>query len=290
MAITVIGGFNELHSRQGLTTAQQRTATSRESGLRTFFANNFTMREAVFAIGSYKRESICAGERDIDLMACLEPYGATDYWTIYQNDSSTFLYWVRGQLNDRYHATKVSSRKVCVKLDFTDIVTDVTPCFPRQGGGYLMPNGSGGWMSTNPPYHATFMADANRNLDWKLKHLVRLIKAWNIANSHHLSSFHVELMVEQIHRNTTIRSHPEEVAYTLEKLPAYVRNACYDPWSGGGRIDSYLSDSTRQLVIRMLEDDATRAAKAEEYRNVGQTEKAFERWDVVYRHTFPAYG
>ena len=290
MATTVIAALNDLHGRQGLTSAQQNTATTRVGSLRTFFANNFTMREAVFAIGSYKRETICADERDIDLMACLEPYGTTDYWASYKNDSKAFLYWVRDRLNDRYYATKVSSRKVCVKLDFSNIVTDVTPCFPRSGGGYLMPDGSGGWMATNPPFHADFMTDANRNLDWKLKPIVRLIKAWNIANSHHLSSFHVELMVERIHRGTTIRSHPEEVAYTLGKLPALVRSSFSDPWSGGSRIDGYLAADTRALVVRMLEDDAERAEKAEEYRKAGQTEKAFDRWKIIYRHTFPTYG
>lgn len=289
MATTVIGAFNELHGRQGLTTTQQSTASTRVGSIKTFFSNNFTMREAVFAIGSYNRETICAGERDIDLMACLEPYGITDYWSTYKYDSKDFLYWVRDRLNDRYHATRVSSRKVCVKLDFTDIVTDVSACFPRQNGGYLMPNGSGGWMDTNPPFHANFMSAANKDHDWKLKPLVRLIKAWNIANSHHLSSFHVELMVERIHRGTAIRSHPEEVAYTLRQLPAQVRGSFADPWTGGGRVDSYLSSDTRAMVARMLEDDADRADKAEEYRLAGKTASAFERWDVVYRDTFPSY-
>ncbi len=290
MATTVIGAFSELHGRQGLTTNQRSTATTRVGSLKTFFLNNFTMRESVFPIGSYKRETICSGERDIDLMACLEPYGTTDYWGSYKNDSKACLYWVRDRLNNRYYATKVSSRKVCVKLDFTDIVTDVTACFPRQGGGYLMPDGSGGWMATNPPFHATFMTDANKDHDSKLKPLVRLIKAWNIANSHHLSSFHVELMVERIHRGTTIRSHPEEVAYTLRNLPAQVRSSFTDPWTGGGRVDSYLSADTRAMVARMLEDDADRAEKAEEHRLAGKMTLAFERWDVVYRNTFPSYG
>lgn len=40
----------------------------------------------------------------------------------------------------------------------------------------------------------------------------------------------------------------------------------------------------------MLESDAKAAEQAEEYRNAGKTQAAFERWNVVYRHTFPAYG
>jgi len=290
MATTVSSAFDELHNRQGLTNAQQDVASSRVGGLRTFFATNFDMREPVFAVGSYDRKTICDQERDIDLMAPFKPYGANGYWERYKNDSRTFLYWVRDRLNDHYHSTQVSSRQVCVKLDFTRIETDVTPCFPRNGDGYLMPNGSGGWMATNPPYHTQFMDGANGNHDWDLKPLVRLIKWWNIANNHHLRSFHVELMVERIQRGCTISSHPVEVAYTLRRLPALVRNSFYDPWSDGGRIDSYLSLATREKVAGMLEDAADRAAQAEEYRKAGKTKAAFERWDVVYRQSFPAYG
>lgn len=92
MATTVITAFNELHARQGLTTAQQNTAATRVGALRTFFADQFTLGEAVFPIGSYKRETICAGERDVDLMACLEAYGSTNYWSTYGDDSRAFLY------------------------------------------------------------------------------------------------------------------------------------------------------------------------------------------------------
>lgn len=197
---------------------------------------------------------------------------------------------MRDRLNQRYLATTVSSRKVCVKLDFTNIVTDVTPCFARRGAGYKMPDGRGGWMDTNPPFHATFMAEANKGHEWKLKPLVRLMKAWNIANTNHLSSFHLELMVESIHRGTTIRSHPEEVAFTLRKLAGKVSGSFSDPWSGGGRIDTYLSSDTRAKVVRMLNEDADRAAVAEEYRLAGRMAEAFERWNTVYARTFPAYG
>jgi hypothetical protein len=290
MALTISQAFTDLHNRQGLTATQKTTATTREGSLRTFFNNNFDMNEPVFAIGSYKRATICRGERDIDLMAPLRAFSANKYWERYKDDSSAFLYWVRSQLNDRYHATTVSSKKVCVKLDFSDIVTDVTPCFPRKGGGYLMPNGSGGWMNTNPPFHATFMANANTKLDGKLKPLVRLLKAWNIANSHYLSSFHMELMVEQIHRGTTIRSDPVEVAYSLGKLPELVRGRFDDPWPDGKRIDSYLTTANRNTAISILKDDAKRADDALECDRAGKTRDAFERWAIVYRHTFPAYG
>lgn len=287
MSTGVLAAFEELLQRQRLTERQQNVAQTRVEGLGRFFNTNFTMAITPFAVGSYARQTICAAERDIDLIA---PFAANPYWERYKSNSRTFLYWVRDTLNDRYATTRVSSRQVAVKLDFTDIVTDVVPCFRREGGGYLMPNGSAGWMATNPPFHTDLMKDANLAHGSRLKPLVRLLKAWNIANGHHLSSFHMELTVERAERGCSLRSWPAEVADLLRVLPGWVRRPFPDPWPDGQRIDNYLSADERDRAARMLESDALAAAQAEKHRIEGRIKEAFERWDVVYRGTFPAYG
>lgn len=42
--------------------------------------------------------------------------------------------------------------------------------------------------------------------------------------------------------------------------------------------------------VKAMDDDAVRAAEAIAYVAAGQTAKAFERWDIVFGHQFPAYG
>ncbi len=286
MTKNVVAAFDTLLDRQRLIDNQESVAESRVSGLQSFFIRNFVMAQAPVTMGSYARGTLCAGERDIDMLA---PFSRPDYWNRFERDSRAFLYWVRNDLNERYATTKVSSRQVAVKLDFTTILTDVVPCFPRPGGGYLMPNGQGGWMATNPPYHTQLIADAHREQAYRLKPLIRLVKWWNIANGHHLSSFHVELMVRGIKQGYAIGDWPSEVAVVLSYLPSWLRTPLSDPWSEGARVDGYLASNTREMVVRMLESDAKAAATAEEYRRAGKAEAAFERWGVVYRHTFPAY-
>jgi hypothetical protein len=46
----------------------------------------------------------------------------------------------------------------------------------------------------------------------------------------------------------------------------------------------------RAMVGRMLSQDAKSSAQAEQYRKSDKTEKAFERWNTVFRNGFPAYG
>jgi hypothetical protein len=116
------------------------------------------------------------------------------------------------------------------------------------------------------------------------------MKAWNFANSHHLTSFHVELMVERMWRDCAIGAWPAAMAATIKTMPSWLRSAFADPWPDGARVDQYLSDSDREQVIRMLEEDTNGSAQAEQYRQDGREELAFQRWNSVYRHTFPAFG
>ena len=68
-------------------------------------------------------------------------------------------------------------------------------------------------------------------------------------------------------------------------MSGWLRGAFPDPWDGGGPVDGYLSLDTRAMVRRMLDQDAKAASEAEDYRKAEKTEKAFERWGVVFRHS-----
>lgn len=286
MARTVEAGFNELILRQALTANQVSVTQARVAALKTFFAKNLAMAEEAFTTGSYARGTICAGQRDIDMMAPL----AYEYWERYQNRSRDFLYMVRDKLNTGYATTNVSSRQVAVTLDFTAIAADVVPCFKRQGTGYVMPNGNGGWMATNPREHTLRVENADAAHNGRLKPLIRLMKAWNRANGNHLRSFHVEMLVMKMWENLEVGSWSHAVKATLEVMASWLKTPTYDPWKSDIRIDSYLSDSDRALVMRMANEDASCAAEAEKLRAQERISAAFERWSVVYRLTFPAYG
>jgi hypothetical protein len=64
-----------------------------------------------------------------------------------------------------------------------------------------MPNGKGGWQTTNPPFHEELMSDADSRLNGDLKPLVRRMKLWNLREHSRLRSFHLEMMVERAWRN-----------------------------------------------------------------------------------------
>jgi hypothetical protein len=288
MPKTVSSGFTELLGRLELTPDQSDTASTRAAALKDFFDGNFTMAARAFTIGSYRRGTLIRPERDIDLLA---PLDYTTYKDRYDQDSRSFLYFVRDRLNDRYAQTKVSARGVAVLLDFNVIRADVVPAFPRKGGGYFIPNGKKGWTATNPEYHARLIRDRDRELGERLKPLIRLMKFWSIQNGGHLRSFHVELMVWGMwKRDGAVPAYSTAVMQTIDAMRSWVKARLDDPWEDGGRIDEYLSAADRRTVGRMLDQDAKNSAQAEDYRKADRVEKAFERWNVVFGKGFPAYG
>ncbi len=153
-----------------------------------------------------------------------------------------------------------------------------------------MPDGKGHWRSTNPPAHQTLIDNADVAQAGKLKPLVKLCKAWNIANGEHLSSLHVEMLVERMWRGHSIGAYSHAVKETIRVLPLWLATSLDDPWEGGTRIDTYLTTQTREQIVRMLNEDAKSSAEAEQFRQDGEMAKAFERWGSVYRQHFPAYG
>lgn len=286
---SISDGFKELIDRQKLNALQKEIATSRISTISNFMQDEFSLREYPFITGSYARETMCSGERDIDIVCVFEPYNSTSYWERYKFNSKTFLYWVRDALNDRYATTKVSSKQVAVTLDFNTIKVDLVPCFPRSGGGYLLPNGLNGWNDTNPKYHTQLISNRNFELFQRLKPLIKLSKTWNHANGHHLQSFHLEMMVEKMWQEASyIPIWSDAIKQTIAALPSWLDTNFMDPWDSTNQIDSYLTQSTKELLIRMLIEDADRAKNAIYYESINNIDEAFNQWDNVFRNLFPS--
>ena len=291
MPHTVAGGFSALLEDLGLTPRQEEVAEGRVGHLESYFDKYIVCAKLPFKIGSYERGTVIRWRRDIDVMVALH---YPTYKDRYDDDSAAMLRWLRERLNIEYGDTIVTRQQVAIRMALGDgLQVDLVPTFPRSGGGFLMPDGSGGWRATNPPHHATEMSRANVALDLKLKPLVRVMKAWNEANSHHLQSFHLEMMVwEMWHNDKALPALPQAVSDTLRKGVTWMKYPMNDPWTDAGTraIDTYLSADERGVVTRLFEADHSRAEQALAFDRAGQTAKAFERWGVVFTGRFPSYG
>lgn len=290
MATTVNYAFDELLSGLQLTDYERSVAAGRVSHVQTFFAKTYYYDIAPWTIGSFGRETLIRSKRDIDMMVAMS---VAQYWERYQYDSKAFLRWIRDALNNEYSDTQVSTREIAVRMLLGGgLQVDLVPGFNAQGGGFLIPNGSGGWQTSNPPYHDDLMTNSNVRLGYQLKPLVRAMKAWNHANGHHLQSFHLEMIVERMWRDhSSLPSMPTAVAETLTYAGGFVRATFADPWTGSGKyLNSYLTPAVRTAAATRLDGDAVRAKEALAFAAIGQTANAFAKWSTVFVGTFPPYG
>lgn len=290
MATTIKQAFDGLLADLLLTETQKAKAEGRVNHLVSYFRDrDIVCADLPFKIGSYERGTVIRWRRDIDIMVALD---YATYRARYDNDSAGMLRWVRDRMNAEYRNTQVTRQQVAVRMFLgDDLQVDLVPAFRRRGGGFFMPNGKGGWTSTNPRFHAAAMTKANVALNSKLKPLVRVMKAWNEVNGRHLRSFHLEMMAWEMWNNEkALPVLPQAVAETLRKLDTWLAYPMQDPWTGvTAATDAYLSTSERGVAKRLAKADAKRAADALAFDRAGKTADAFERWNVIFNGRFPAY-
>jgi hypothetical protein len=66
---------------------------------------------------------------------------------------------------------------------------------PRGTLSYEIPDGRGGWRVTSPDLHKVYVSDPNEFLAYRLKTLIRLIKAWKYLYHVPIESIYLELRI-----------------------------------------------------------------------------------------------
>jgi len=291
MPYTVSKSFDDFLANIALTATQEQEIRDKQASAtaavkRGFPASSNMPTSAQKLIGSAARSTIIRPLDDIDMLAVFDH---TLVWPTYQYDSQAFLYRVRDALKSETSVRLVGSKGQAVRLQYaTGAHVDLTPAFNREGGGYIIPKGDGGWLSTNPDQHATFMSTRNQDLSSRLKPLVRMLKRWNRSHSSRLKSFHIEVMAQH---------GVYSLAYSeAERIEDFFQNAEYrldvaDPAGYGGTFTSDWSWDKRQAVITSLRSARDRAAKAREHERNGQIASAVDQWQIIFgKDWFPAYG
>src|SRR5205823_5477121 len=120
------------------------------------------------------------------------------------NDSAYTLQKVKEALQETFWRTEgIVVNTPAVKIPFGNYASEtieVTPCTFNglvdtpvgSKGSYDIPNFEGGWMKSSPRAHNAYVKKEDERLGYKLKPLIRLIKAWKFYNNVPISSFYLE--------------------------------------------------------------------------------------------------
>lgn len=290
MALTAAAAFNEFKGRISLTSTQQAVVQARTKQADQYlsgpFSNASDMRLLrTKLIGSAGRGTIIRPPDDVDVMAIFDP---GQVWPTYLFNSATFISRVRRALATYTRVEQVGTRGQAVRFFYTNgAEVDVAPVFPRQGGGFLLPDGAGGWLVTDPYEHERWSAQRNKELDNHMKPRVRMLKAWNRAHSNRLKGFHLEVMVGSVFRSMGNNTR-EATQVFFEHAGSFLR--INDPAGHGGDLASYLNANQEAVVRQSFIREAQRARAARQAEARGNVKEAIRLWRLIYGNQFPAYG
>jgi hypothetical protein len=291
MATTTAKAFDEFKAHLQLTDNQTAAVTARRDATadyvkRAFPVNSDMPLSRTKLIGSAARGTIIRPLDDIDLLAVFE--NKDKVFEKYRKDSQAFLYRVRDGLKVYSSVKVVGARGQAVRFFYVDAPhVDVAPVFKWSSAGYGLPNGKGGWLTTDPDEHERYFNKRNEELGCHVKPLVRMIKQWNRAHSKYLKSFHLEVMV-----NNTFASLDGDSRDACEKFFGWAKThvTVNDPAGHSGDLSAYLTPSNRQNVVTNLESARQRAAEANAAERKGDHKEAIRLWGIVFGSEFPAYG
>lgn len=287
MATTVTQAFRTFKSNLEITDLQSSTASTRQKNVRKAVEKELTVLNS-FLTGSYSRSTMIAPlkKADIDVFVVLDA-------SYYERDGQAkLLDRVKRVLKKTYPDTPEISRSgQAVTITFSDFRVDVVPAFNRRGGGFLIPNTSGGkWIETDPTRHVTISASCNGAHNGNLVPLVKMIKQWNRESGGLFTSFHLEVLAWQILNGVTISDYPSGVRYYFDKCRSYIKKKNPDPAGYGGDVGYYLNSKNIDAAGSRFTTAYNRAVKAETYERGGYTQSAINEWRKVFGDRFPAYG
>jgi hypothetical protein len=235
-------------------------------------------------MGSAAKGTIVRPIDDIDVLAIFS--NAKNAWqNKYQYDSQAFLYRIR-KAYDGFKVQQVGARGQAVRVFYEKGGhVDVAPVFIKGDGVYHLPSGDGGWILTAPFKANTWFSDKNRDLDYHLAPLVRMLKKWNLTHSKRLQSFHLETMAGH-----TFGSLSSNRRTSLQKFFEWGGSHLYvnDPGGQSGLLNDYLTLSQEKEIKQSFAVASDRALRAIQAEADGDHDEAKRLWKIILGPSFPA--
>jgi Second Messenger Oligonucleotide or Dinucleotide Synthetase domain len=165
-----------------------------------------------FRFGSSTRATILPrkmdGCSDIDYMVVFAEGGYAP---------QTYLDRLRRFVDTYYSSSDIKQSSPTIVLELNHIKFDLVPALSSVWGGYQIPDGNGGWQTTNPNDFNKKLTDKNTQNHSLIKPTIRLVKFWNAQNSYVYDSYSLEKwIVDQSYY--FINTQRDYLLETLEKL------------------------------------------------------------------------
>jgi hypothetical protein len=273
------------------------------------------------AYGSFARRTKKRPLDDIDQMICLSAQGSTyDPFslpyriTIHQDsnlhdlchDGTTYLNSTKviNKLIQKlagvpqYSKADLKRNGVAAVLSLTsyDWCFDIVPCFVTtvESDGrtyYLIPDGTGHWMKTDPRIDKERVTQINQSHDGNVLNVIRVIKYWNRRPTMpSISSYLLELMILDYYASRTeiASSYVDlEIPSILDHIAFAIHGSVTDAQGIKGNLND-LSWEDRQKISDRAKQDAAKAHEARRLETEGDQAGSLKKWAEIFGSGFPA--
>lgn len=286
---TTAQAFTEFLSKISPTEVQRTEVrdkrTKTEGYLRDCFPQSGDLPlKRVILIGSADRGTLVRPIEDIDVMA--EFVNKDDIFEIYRRKSGDLLQRIRRALNAKTSIANIGARGQAVRLFYTSGAhVDIAPVFHWSSGGFALPSGDGGWITTDPEAQAKWLTDKKASVGSELTNRIKLLKRWNQVHSARLQSYHLEVVVAS-YFSTVSSNHREGLELFFKDAAS--RLDVSDPAGHSGTLSGYLTYSGRAAIKTRFSEAYQRATKAMNAENSGDHQEAKRLWAIELGSEFPA--
>jgi hypothetical protein len=259
--------------------------------IRTRLETVFTVKK-FFSAGSFSRETFIRGRSDVDVFAQVTLDEIR--WGNERKSSFTVLDNFRRELAARLPSTKVGRDVHAIVVEFSDMDMDVVPAawagFSAQHKRplYLIPDGNGRWMESNPEIHNGYIAEANQQSRGKLRAVAQLFKFWRGCRNATIpiSSFHIEMVLASEGVCTGVKSYAECMTELLQKMAERDCVGIRDPKGISGNIAAIKSEAQRAAALASVKTSRDYAKAALSNERNGRMNEALQQWNYAFNYEF----
>jgi hypothetical protein len=190
--MSVLSFLTDTASNAVLSSAEQSSITTSISTLQNriglYFASG-TIKQH-FRFGSSTRGTI--------LPRSMDEHSDIDYMIVFSENNATpqtYLNRLKVFVEKYYSSSEIRQSSPTIVLELNHIRFDLVPATITWAGELQIPNGSSGWMTTNPNDFNSTLEAKNKEHKSLIKPTIRLFKYWNATAGFPFQSFEMEKWV-----------------------------------------------------------------------------------------------
>ena len=276
--------FDNLKSNLEITKTESEQAQTRHRLIREHIEGHWELVDH-FLTGSYRRDTKTKRLKDVDIFVVVDPDGPQG--SLADGTGTAAVRALRDVLAKRWSDLDADHNVVTINYGDEDVASyEVAPVFPRDGGGYSMPNGIG-WMDTDPPEQHRLVTAKNKTCGEKFVPFVKMVKGINreagepIEPAFLLEVMGLDLVVEPFGR------YRDEIRFFLASVADQIGEDWPDPVGIGPDVNAGINPERRRQLSVMVHGWLAVAEEALQLEYEGKERAAVETWRKLFGWRMP---